>query len=104
VTDFRAHVARGFQDLPPLAAEERNALPGLFKSVPDDSLFWGAVEDADHLIRDAEKNRTWLLDDYEHMWSGQYFRERFTEQPEALTESWAQSGLDVLEQLHVLRV
>jgi hypothetical protein len=50
VADFRAHLTRGFQDLPLITAEERNALRKLFKSVSDDSLFWEVVEEADRLI------------------------------------------------------
>ncbi|MBI3247311.1 MAG: hypothetical protein HYZ50_12475 [Deltaproteobacteria bacterium] len=103
MADFRTHIAKDFQDLPFFTAEGWSQFHQLFKSILNDSLFWGAVEDADRIVQDTEEHWRWPSDDYDQVWNGQYFRERFTGQPEAISQSWVQIGLEALTVLHVLR-
>ena len=101
VADFRLHLASVFRHLP-FDEGTRKPLCRRLTPVPDSPLFWQAVEDADRIIRDAEKNPQGRVADID-VWNGQYFRTCFAGQPKALSQSWGQCGLDVLFILDVLR-
>ncbi len=108
VADFRMHLAKDLQDLPLPTAESRRQLRPLFKSVPDDALFWQVVQEADCICRDYEMRLAQPLgqlpqEDDQAVWNGSYFHARFAAEQRPFLQERIQLACDVLFVIKMLR-
>jgi len=97
---FREHLAKNLQDLP-LDVNQRQQALALCQSAPNNSLFWDAVQSAEHVVWPRSLDND--LEAGLRVWNGQYFCERFAQQRKSVPSRWVQAASDVLFALIALK-